>query len=105
MHAGGWEATSDLVRRVLDASQPARRIRRGPARSQEARAPPADLRHRHRACSSTRGFDEVKVSDVAAACDVSEKTVYNYFPTKESLLFDQEETTAAQIREALRERG
>jgi AcrR family transcriptional regulator len=48
-----------------------------------------------------RGFDEVKISEIAAACDVSEKTVYNYFPTKESLLLDREESSAESIREAL----
>jgi AcrR family transcriptional regulator len=47
------------------------------------------------------GFDSVKVSEVAAACDVSEKTVYNYFPTKESLVLDQEEAMIADIRRAL----
>jgi AcrR family transcriptional regulator len=51
-----------------------------------------------------RGFDEVRVSEVAEACDVSEKTVYNYFPTKESLLFDREDDTARQITEALVDR-
>ena len=48
-----------------------------------------------------RGFDEVRVAEVAAACGVSEKTVYNYFPTKESLLLDREEGMAADIRRAL----
>jgi AcrR family transcriptional regulator len=48
-----------------------------------------------------RGFDEVRVSEVAAACDVSEKTVYNYFPTKESLLLDREEDSANEIRRVL----
>ena len=48
-----------------------------------------------------RGFDEVKISEIAAACDVSEKTIYNYFPTKESLLLDREESSAASIRKAL----
>ena len=48
-----------------------------------------------------RGFDEVRVSEVAAACDISEKTIYNYFPTKESLLLDREEPTADNIRVAL----
>jgi AcrR family transcriptional regulator len=48
-----------------------------------------------------RGFDEVRVAEVAAACEVSEKTVYNYFPTKESLLLDNEEPTAESIRKAL----
>jgi AcrR family transcriptional regulator len=48
-----------------------------------------------------RGFDEVKISEIAAACDVSEKTIYNYFPTKESLLLDREEYSAASLRKAL----
>ncbi len=48
-----------------------------------------------------RGFDEVRVSEIAAACDVSEKTIYNYFPTKESLVLDREETLAEDIRRAL----
>ena len=48
-----------------------------------------------------RGFDEVKVTDVADACGVSEKTVYNYFPTKESLLLDREAELAARIWQAL----
>jgi AcrR family transcriptional regulator len=48
-----------------------------------------------------RGFDEVKISEIAAACDVSEKTIYNYFPTKESLLLDREESSAEAIRRAL----
>ena len=48
-----------------------------------------------------RGFDSVKVTDIARECDVAEKTVYNYFPTKESLLLDREEEMAESIREAL----
>ncbi|MEV5705934.1 TetR family transcriptional regulator [Actinoallomurus sp. NPDC052274] len=49
----------------------------------------------------SRGFDAVRVVDVAAACGVSEKTVYNYFPTKESLLLDREAHLADVLREAL----
>jgi AcrR family transcriptional regulator len=45
-----------------------------------------------------RGFDAVRVIEVAAACDVSEKTVYNYFPTKESLILDRWEATTAAIQ-------
>jgi AcrR family transcriptional regulator len=48
-----------------------------------------------------RGFEEVRVAEVAAACDVSEKTVYNYFPTKESLILDREESMTASISRAL----
>ena len=48
-----------------------------------------------------RGFDEVKVSEIAVACEVSEKTIYNYFPTKESLVLDREEDAAIELRKAL----
>src|SRR5690348_1915456 len=52
-----------------------------------------------------RGFEAVRVAEVAAACDVSEKTVFNYFPTKESLVFDREEEQTERLRDALRDRG
>jgi AcrR family transcriptional regulator len=48
-----------------------------------------------------QGFENVRVAEVAAACDVSEKTVYNYFPTKESLVLDREEAMSAAIERAL----
>lgn len=48
-----------------------------------------------------RGFDAVRVAEVAEACGVSEKTVYNYFPTKESLLLDREDAMTASLRSAL----
>jgi AcrR family transcriptional regulator len=48
-----------------------------------------------------RGFDAVKVTDIAAACDVSEKTVYNYFPTKEMLVLDRWDGTFARLQERL----
>jgi AcrR family transcriptional regulator len=48
-----------------------------------------------------RGFDAVRVAEVAAACGVSEKTVFNYFPTKESLVLDRLETTMASLRTGL----
>jgi len=51
-----------------------------------------------------RGFDRVKVSEIAAIVGVSEKTVYNYFPTKESLVFDRADEGVARLALALRER-
>lgn len=44
-----------------------------------------------------RGFDAVTVSQVAAAADVSEKTVFNYFPTKEDLAFAGREEGVARL--------
>ena len=52
-----------------------------------------------------RGFDAVRVSEIAGACGVSEKTVFNYFPTKESLILDRLEATVASLRTGLAEPG
>jgi AcrR family transcriptional regulator len=52
-----------------------------------------------------RGFDAVRVAEVAAACGVSEKTVFNYFPTKESLILDRLEGTMAALRAGLTDPG
>ncbi|HEY3829131.1 MAG TPA: TetR/AcrR family transcriptional regulator [Solirubrobacteraceae bacterium] len=52
-----------------------------------------------------RGFDHVKVSEVAEIVGVSEKTVYNYFPTKESLVFDRTDEAIERLALALRERA
>jgi AcrR family transcriptional regulator len=52
-----------------------------------------------------RGFDAVRVSEVAEACGVSEKTVFNYFPTKESLILDRWDATMAALRTGLAEPG
>jgi AcrR family transcriptional regulator len=52
-----------------------------------------------------RGFDAVRVAEVAEACGVSEKTVFNYFPTKESLVLDRFDVTMASLRTGLAEPG
>src|SRR5690349_6013618 len=51
-----------------------------------------------------RGFDTVTVAEVAAAADVSEKTVFNYFPTKEDLAFAGREEGIAQFVAAIADR-
>lgn len=48
-----------------------------------------------------RGFDAVRVAEIAEACGVSEKTVFNYFPTKESLVLDLGEITLDSLRTTL----
>jgi AcrR family transcriptional regulator len=51
-----------------------------------------------------RGFDAVTVADVADAAGVSEKTVFNYFPAKEDLVFHGGAERLEALIEAIRER-
>src|ERR1700754_1780188 len=51
-----------------------------------------------------RGFESVTVVEVAAAADVSEKTVFNYFPSKEDLVFWNAEDKLAARADAIRNR-
>ena len=48
-----------------------------------------------------RGFDAVPVAAVARAAGVSEATVFNYFPTKESLVFSGLEEFETALVEAI----
>src|SRR3954471_174340 len=48
-----------------------------------------------------RGFDAVRVAEIAEACGVSEKTVFNYFPTKEALILDRWDATMFALRTGL----
>ncbi|HEX4720260.1 MAG TPA: TetR family transcriptional regulator [Thermoleophilaceae bacterium] len=51
-----------------------------------------------------RGFDAVTVAEVAVAAGVSEKTVFNYFPAKEDLVFPDGEARWAALLDSIRDR-
>jgi len=53
---------------------------------------------------ASRGFDNVKVSEVAEIVGVSEKTIYNYFPNKESMVLDEADEAIERLAKALHER-
>jgi AcrR family transcriptional regulator len=52
-----------------------------------------------------RGFDAVTVAQVARAANVSEVTVFNYFPTKEDLFYGGMHFFEEQLLDAVRERA
>jgi AcrR family transcriptional regulator len=52
-----------------------------------------------------RSFDDVSVAEIAAAANVSKMTVFNYFPTKEDLLFMPMEEHTEEMAEVVRDRS
>src|SRR5690242_14963604 len=52
-----------------------------------------------------RGFDRVPVAEVARHAEVSEATVFNYFATKEDLVYEGMEEFERSLLEALRSRA
>jgi AcrR family transcriptional regulator len=78
-----------------------------------AQAPPVSLRERKKRDTrralrrialelvADRGFSNVTVEDIATAADVSPRTFFNYFPTKEAALFSMDPDRIAQLRDAI----
>jgi AcrR family transcriptional regulator len=53
---------------------------------------------------SERGFEHVSVAEIAREANVSEMTVFNYFPTKEDLVYSGLEAFEVALLSAIRER-
>lgn len=51
-----------------------------------------------------RGFDAVPVAEIAQEAEVSEATVYNYFPSKEDLFYHRLEAFEEELLASIRER-
>jgi AcrR family transcriptional regulator len=78
--------------------------------------PPARLRERKkqrtrqliadtaRRLFAERGFEAVTVAEIAREAEVAEKTVYNYFPTKEDLFYSRLEAFEEELLAAIRDR-
>jgi len=50
------------------------------------------------------GFDNVSIIKIAAAAEVSVQTVYNYFPAKADLVFDEADQIISDLQRAVRHR-
>jgi AcrR family transcriptional regulator len=95
---------------------PAPAVTTAPAPAPAVAEPHASLRERKKLATrrtlrrvaldlvSQRGFAHVTVEDIAEAADVSPRTFFNYFPSKEAVLFgtspDRIEAVRAGIRDA-----
>nr|WP_246326606.1 TetR/AcrR family transcriptional regulator [Actinomycetospora corticicola] len=53
---------------------------------------------------ATQGFDAVAMTDVARAADVSEQTVYNYFPAKQDLALDRADAIRQRLHDLVVDR-
>lgn len=54
---------------------------------------------------TTRGFESVTTAEIARAAEVSEATLFNYFRTKEDLVYDRLEAFWTGLFEAVAQRG
>jgi AcrR family transcriptional regulator len=80
--------------------------------TEAAQAPPVSLRERKKNATrralrrialdlvAERGFAHVTVDDIAAAAEVSPRTFFNYFPSKEAALFGMDPERVAALRAA-----
>jgi AcrR family transcriptional regulator len=54
---------------------------------------------------SERGFERVTVAEIARVAEVSEQTVFNYFPTKEDLVYWRLQSFEDELLATIRERA
>ncbi|MBV9193228.1 MAG: TetR family transcriptional regulator [Solirubrobacterales bacterium] len=51
-----------------------------------------------------RGYDETTLAEIAEAADVSPRTIFSYFDSKEEILFCEESSSLEEVKAALEER-
>jgi AcrR family transcriptional regulator len=74
---------------------------RMPLRERKKQATRRTLRRVALELITQRGFSQVTVEDIAEAADVSPRTFFNYFPSKEAALFGADPARIAALRDGL----
>ena len=110
---GSGVIAEEMGEEIIDSL---RRVRHAEETRYRAEHPGEGLRERKRrltrhlisdaatAMFASRGFDAVTVSEIADRANVSMKTLYNYFPTKESMVLDDADDLIGGLAAALRDR-
>jgi AcrR family transcriptional regulator len=76
------------LRRVMSDSGARREPIPDGLRERKKRQTKRRIAHQAASLFRLRGYDNVRMSEIAARVWVYEQTLYNYFPTKEHLIFD-----------------
>ena len=83
---------------VVDAAQAESRRSRKKSRTR------TDLIEAGAALFAANGFDETTTTDIAERADVSQRTLFRHFPTKESLLYGDMDDLRLELRSAFQAR-
>ncbi len=82
---------------LIDATEPGRRARKKQQTRDEL------IRHAIRLFNE-RGFDETTTADIAEAADVSQRTFFRHFPSKEAVLYGDVDERRQLVRQRFDER-
>ncbi|MFC4651793.1 TetR/AcrR family transcriptional regulator [Lactococcus nasutitermitis] len=70
-------------------------------REEKKRAKREEIVARSLALFSEKGYDNTTTAEIAVACQIAKKTLFQYFPSKEDIIFENERELLEQILEVI----